>query len=335
MVWTKDRVWRWYRGLPWLVGCNFTPSTAVNQLEMWQAETFDIPTIDRELGWARGLGFNVVRVYLHNIAWSQDTEGFKRRLDLYLGIARSHSIGTVLVFFDDCWNPYPKPGRQPEPRPGVHNSGWIQSPGERSVRDPSTWGELEKYVKDVIGSFRDDERVLMWDLYNEPGNSKLGEASLPLLREAFHWAREAEPSQPLTAAVWHEDDTFNPYQLGSSDVVTFHNYKDAESLHSQINELQGTGRPLVCTEYMARSRGSTFETHLPIFKREEVGCMSWGLASGKTQTIYPWGSSYGAPEPSLWFHDILRSDGTPFNKHEVAFIRSITSGNRPLYPNIV
>ncbi len=329
-VWTSERAWRWYRKIPWLVGCNFTPSTAINQLEMWQEETFDPVTIDRELGWAEGLGFNAVRVYLHDLAWGQDPVGFRKRVDRYLEIARSHGVGTIFVVFDDCWNPDPRSGRQPEPRTGVHNSGWVQSPGERVVRARDSWGRLAEYVEDVIGSFKGDDRVLMWDLYNEPGNSKLGEASLPLLREAFRWAREAKPVQPLTAAVWHEDEAFNQFQFAISDVVTFHNYRDPWNLEDQIRELQRKGRPMVCTEYMARVRGSTFEACLPIFRRERVGCLSWGLVSGKTQTIYPWGSQEGTPEPMMWFHDILRLDGTPFSEYEVALIRSMTSGNRRL-----
>ena len=296
-------------------------------MEMWQGETFDLTTISRELGWAEELGFNAVRVYLHDLAWDPDPAGFKGRIETYLGIARSHGICTIFVIFDDCWNPRPMAGKQPEPLPGVHNSGWVQSPGERIVRNPTSWGRLENYVVDIVGSFRSDERILMWDLYNEPGNSKLGEASLPLLREAFRWARNAEPMQPLTAAVWHEDKVFNPYQLAASDVITFHNYRDPESLESQIRELHKRGRPMICTEYMARPRRSTFEDCLPIFKREGVGCLSWGLVSGKTQTIYPWGSQEGAPEPMTWFHDVLRSDGTPFSEYEAAFIRNMTSGN--------
>src|SRR4029077_2592941 len=46
-VWTKERARAWADSTGWLVGSNFIPSTAINQLEMWQAATFDPRTIDR------------------------------------------------------------------------------------------------------------------------------------------------------------------------------------------------------------------------------------------------------------------------------------------------
>ena len=324
MRWSKQRAWRWFEEKPWIVGCNFTPNTAINQLEMWQRETYDPETIQRELGWAHGLGFNAIRVYLHDLAWKQDAHGFKTRLDNFLGIASRNKISPILVFFDDCWNTQPKQGKQPEPVPGVHNSGWVQSPGIEKVLDSSSWGLLEEYVKDILTSFGNDERILLWDLYNEPGNNKLGEKSLGLLQASFDWAREADPSQPVSVGVWYDNEVLNEVQLQESDIITFHNYHDSENLGNQIKQLKEYGRPLICTEYMARTRGSRFQTNLPVFKEEKVGCINWGLVSGKTQTIYPWGSEKGTSEPEIWFHDIFRKDGTPFSREEVDFIKEIT-----------
>lgn len=327
--WSMERAWDWYEGRPWLVGCNYTPSTAINQLEMWQEDTFDPETIARELGWARDLGFNTARVYLHDLVWENDAEGFRERIGLFLGLASSVGVTPMFVLFDDCWNSEFEYGRQPKPRPRVHNSGWVQSPGTRKVLDPSTWRELKGYVQGVLEAFREDERILMWDLYNEPGNNGLGERSLGLLREAFLWAREVDPVQPLSVGVWFENPALNEFQLSQSDIVTFHNYHDAANLEGQIRRLKPLGRPLICTEYMARTRGSRFESHLPIFRREGIGCINWGLVNGKTQTIYPWGSEEGSPEPETWFHEILNKDGTPYRLEEVEFIREITSDNFP------
>jgi hypothetical protein len=322
--WSKEKANAWYAEQPWLVGCNFIPSTAINQLEMWQADTFDPKTIDRELGWARGLGMNTARVFLHDLAWEADAPGFKKRVRRYLEIADKHGIRTLFVLFDDCWNTNPKIGKQPAPVPGVHNSGWVQSPSSAVVLNPKDWPRLERYVKDVVAAFGKDKRVLMWDLYNEPGNTKLNEKSLPLLKEVFRWARAAGPSQPLTVGVWYNNKTLNDYQLATSDVITFHNYNKADNLREEIRRLKKLGRPVVCTEFMARTQGSRFATHLPVFKEEKVGCYCWGLVSGKTQTIYPWGSKRGAPEPKVWFHDIFRADGTPFDAGEVAAIKRLT-----------
>lgn len=305
-------------------GCP-SPSTAVNQLEMWQAETFDSTTIDRELGWAAGIGMNVVSVYLHNLPWEADSAGFRLRTDRFLQMADRHRIRVLFVLLDDCWNPHPHAGSQPAPLHGVHNSGWVQCPGREAVLDSSQWPRIERFVKDVLRNFSDDRRVLMWDLYNEPGNSNQGLKSLPLLQKVFRWAREVGPGQPLTAGVYEgTEKQLADFQLEASDITTFHNYSDTTRLIQDITRTRAFGRPVICTEWMARTNNSRIETHLPIFKREKVGCINWGLVYGKTQTIYPWGSKLGSPEPKVWFHDLFRPDGTPFDEGEIRLLRAMT-----------
>lgn len=347
--WTKERVERWARDQPWRVGCNFSPSTASNQLEMWQAETFDPETIGRELRWASEVGMNSVRVFLHDLAWEADPEGFKSRVNTFLSLADSVGIGTMLVLFDDCWFP-PKAGPQPEPVPGVHNSRWAQSPGHSVVKDRSQWPRLERYVRDILGSFGQDERVYVWDLYNEPGNAFLPVASmpnykrtpiaiaralrhfvlpsptLPLLQATFEWARSIDPIQPLTAGVWAPIPRLVPFQLGASDVISFHQYANAEKLKTRIEDLQGEhGRPVICTEWMARPLDSRFESHLPIFKDAGVGCYCWGLVSGRTQTIHGWEDRPGTPPPEVWHHDVFWPDGSAFDERDVAALKRATA----------
>ena len=326
--WDQDRAWAWYRRLPWVVGCNFTPSTASNQLEMWQAETFDPDTIDRELGLAAGLGFNTVRVYLHDLLWQQDADGFMGRVDRFLGLAANHGIRAIVVFFDGVWNNRAYVGPQADPIPGVHNSRWVQSPTSPEVVDRAAWPRLREYIQGTLRRLSDDERVLMWDLYNEPGNEGLIGNALPLLQEVFAWAREVGPSQPLTAGSWNRAAAFsdlNRFQEHSSDVVTFHSYEDAATVERLVREYELLARPLICTEYLARTTGSHFESHLPLFKEAGVGCINWGLVAGRTQTHYPWLSPPGAPEPAVWYHDIYGTDGSPYDEAEVEFIRSMTA----------
>jgi hypothetical protein len=325
-IWSKEKANEWYKKQGWLVGADFLPSTAINQLEMWQAETFDTATINRELGWAHNIGMNVMRVYLHDLAWQADPEGFKKRMDAYLTISSNNKIKTLFTIFDDCWNPDPVVGKQPDPKPGVHNSGWVRSPGKSVHNDPAQWGYLEKYVKDVLTTFKDDDRILMWDLYNEPGNSDYKEKSMPLLKKVFEWAWAVRPSQPLTAATWTDIKAFNAFQLKNSDVITIHNYNDAADLEKELQEKLKLGRPVICSEYMARPRNSRFQTHLPIFKKYNVGAINWGLVSGKSNTIYQWDKPIpDGSEPVLWFHDVFRKDGSPYDKNETDFIKSITA----------
>lgn len=325
--WTAEKANRWYAAQPWLVGANFLPSTAINQLEMWQEASFDTATIARELGWAAGLGMNVMRVYLHDLAWKADPAGFKSRMDRFLQIASSKKIRPLFVFFDDCWNPDAIIGTQPAPKPGIHNSGWVRSPAMSVHNDSTQWGYLKEYVTDVLTRFANDSRILMWDLYNEPGNSGYNLSSLPLLEKIFSWAWAVRPSQPLTCGTWYDNKTFNDFQLTHSDVITFHNYSDAASLEKEIEAKKKLGRPLICTEYMARTRGSRFQTHLPIFKKNKVGAINWGLVAGKSNTIYQWDTPIpDGTEPAVWFHDIFRKDGTPYDKAETDFIRTVTGG---------
>lgn len=326
-VWSKDKANAWYAQLPWMAGADFLPSTAINQLEMWQAASFDSATIDRELGFAEGIGMNVMRVYLHHLPWQVDKNGFKKRINTYLVIADKHKIKTIFVFFDDCWNSTYAPGKQPDPKPGIHNSGWVQDPGKLIEMHPGADEMLETYVKDILRSFKKDKRILLWDLYNEPGNSGYGNKSMPLLKKAFSWGRTIDPEQPLSAGIWNlELKELNKYQLENSDVITYHNYLRLEDHTKWIDSfLAPTGRPLLCTEYMARTRGSRFESIMPLLKERKIAAINWGLVAGKSNTIYAWDSPIpDGEEPMLWFHDIFRKDGTPFNEKEVQLIKSLT-----------
>ncbi|WP_083252154.1 aldose epimerase family protein [Pedobacter steynii] len=325
--WTIEKVNAWYKQQQWIVGANFLPSTAINQLEMWQAESFDPQTIERELGWAAKIGLNTMRVYLHSVAWKQDPDGLKKRMDQYLGIADQHGIKTIFVFFDDCWNKEAKPGKQAAPKPGIHNSGWVQDPGQPGSGDPKNFPDLEKYVKDVLGHFGKDKRILLWDLYNEPGNSDKGNESLPLLKKVFSWARSSGPEQPITSGIWKWDlEELNAFQIQNSDVITYHDYEEPEWHLRVIQMLKTHGRPLICTEYMARTRNSRFSNTLPMLKKENIGAINWGLVAGKSNTIYAWDTPLPqGNQPVEWFHDVFKNDGTPYRQDETDLIRNLTN----------
>ncbi len=326
--WSAEKAREWYGRHPWLCGFNYLPSTAVNPTEMWQHETFDPETITREMQWAQDIGLNCCRVFVPSLVWEADPDGLADHLDRFLGIAHGHGIATLPILFDDCAFAGKEPylGPQAAPVPGVHNSGWTPSPGPKRADDAASWSPLEKYVAALLTRFGRDERVLVWDLYNEPGNEGRGARSLPLLRTAFEWARQAGPAQPLTAGVWAWDEgrrEINDFLLDEADVVTFHEYADAARLAQTLARLKDGGRPVLCTEWMSRTMGSRFETHLPVFKREHVGCFFWGLVNGRTQTHFPWGSPPGAPPPPVWFHDLLDGQGESYSAQEVALVRQV------------
>jgi len=344
--WPEQKANAWYAQEPWLVGSNYVPKSAINQLEMWQEPTFDPEQMDKELSWAEAMGMNTMRVFLHDLLWQQDAVGFQKRIDRFLTIASRHHIRPMFVLFDSCWDPLPHLGPQHPPIPGVHNSGWVQSPGAAALADPSQYPRLKAYVQGVVGAFAKDDRILAWDLWNEPGADNLGSYAkeelkdktarvTALLPQVFAWAREANPVQPLTSGVWAVDTSpdganlgeLQQIQLSESDILTFHNYSWPEHFKRQVTWLKKSNRPVICTEYMARSVGSTFDTVLPIARQERVGAINWGFVAGKTQTYLPWESwehPYVLSQPPVWFHEVLRPDGTPYRQPEVDLIRQLT-----------
>jgi hypothetical protein len=350
--WNKKEAATWYANQPWLVGSNYTPATAINQLEMWQPETFDPATIDKELGYAEGIGMNTMRVFLHNLLWENDPEGFKRRIDTFLSIAAKHHIKPLFVLFDSCWDPNPVAGPQHPPIPGVHNSGWVQAPGAPRLKDASQYDKLESYVKGVVGAFAGDSRILGWDVWNEPNNGGGGNYMsteeknkyvAALLPKVFAWARSVNPTQPLTSGVWIGDhwddintlDAIEKTQVTQSDVITFHDYSWPETFEKRARQMMTYGRPVICTEFMARGNGSTFDGSLPIAKRLDIGMINWGFVDGKTQTRLPWDSwdkPYTKSEPPIWFHEVFRSDGTPYRQAETDLIKRLSAAPRGVVP---
>jgi hypothetical protein len=344
--WTDKEAADWYAKQPWLLGSNYIPADAINELEMWQAETFNPKRIDLELGWAESIGLNTMRVFLHDLLWQQDSAGFKKRIDTFLRISAKHHIRPVFVLFDSCWDPEPHLGKQHVPRPGIHNSGWVQSPGTAALQDPAQYPRLEAYVKGVVGAFAKDDRILGWDIWNEPDNVNVGsygvheaknkvELVATLLSRAFEWARSVHPVQPLTSGLWTGDWSIPGrltatarIQIGLSDIASFHSYETPEIFERRLVSLLQYRRPIICTEYMARGNGSTFQNTLPIARSYNIGAINWGLVAGKTQTYLPWDSwqhPYTDREPAMWFHEIFRTDGTPYSREEVTLIMQ-TSG---------
>jgi hypothetical protein len=274
---------------------------------MWQ--DLDEKVIDQEFGWAAGIGLNSVRVFVQYLVYEHNPAALLGRMDRFLELTAKHGVTTLFVLLDDCWGPEPSLGSQPLPIPGIHNSRWTSSPGV-TRRLPEHWPELERYVQGVVTRFARDERILGWDLYNEPQPT-----SRPLVENVFAWAREAGPSQPLITC-WQADDL--------TDLASFHSYFDPNSpqFTKESEPAFSSGRPVLCTECMARPFGSTLATVLPAFNIGQVGFYVWGLVSGSTQTRFPWGWPVGGPEPRLWLHDLLYPDGTPYKQEEIDLLRA-------------
>jgi len=326
--WPVEKVNQWYNNQPLPCGFNYVPANAISYTEMWMPYCFNTAFISRELVLAEDIGFNCLRVVLPFVVWEYHPEAFKKRLDDFLGICDRYNLKVMFTLFDDCAfgsdsnTVNPIYGKQPEVLKGWYANGWTASPGHAMVRNPFTWPRLENYVKDIISTFKDDPRVWVWDLYNEPTNGGMGDASLPLVVRVFEWAREVAPSQPLTIAQWNKNNKLNSIVLNNSDVITFHCYDNAGVLREYIKTLKIHHRPVINTEWLCRHRGSEISTCLPVFTEENTGSMLWGLVNGKTQTHLHWGWRPDKGEPDVWQHDLFHNDHRPYDQNEILLLKN-------------
>lgn len=329
--WSNEQAWNWYNHMPWLCGVNYIPAYAINYTAMWDKTTFSAKDIDRELQLLENLGMNCVRVVLQHAVYEDDPKYFIKTFNRFLALCWRHGIKVMPIFFDDCSfgvNNDPVIGRQPEPLRGWYAWAWSPSPGYTIVVDESQHYRLERYVTDVMTSFAQDERILAWDLYNEPTGTRmhsLANHSMSLLRKVFQWARRVNPSQPLTTGIWNGNKELDEFLSEHSDIITFHCYDNKENTTHRIDSMMEKGKPVICTEWMNRPKGSTYVDLLPVFKKKRVGCMAWGLVNGKTQTDLPWGhrpehGEYTGP----WQHDLYHADFTPYDENEVQIIKKST-----------
>ncbi len=331
--WSVTEINEWYNKQGWLVGCNYIPSNKVNQIDMWQAESYDPVIIDKELAMAEDLGFNVVRIFLHDLVYKQDSEGFKDRFADFLRIADSHGMRVIPNFFTNGGKEERRQlGKQPDEIPGTHNIHWARTPGQAIAHDPSQYGPVKKYVQDFISTFADDERILCWYLYNEPWNNSIYQKKdVPnkvnpynLLVSVFEWARECGPTQPLTSCMYVDCCPTDAFLGENADIITFHCYKGPEILKDWIYKLEFFNRPIMCGEYMGRPV-STFKEIMPILKEHNIIAVNFGLTAGKPGFYNQWNSPPSDIMPAIWFHDILTADGIPYDDEEVKFIKSMTA----------
>lgn len=353
--WSIEQAAAWHQKYGWLRGFNYLPATAVNWTEMWQADSFDLPQIKKELSWAAASGFNTLRTNLPFIIWQNDRDGLMERIDAFLTVCDENNIHVMLTLMDDCGfsGEHPYLGKQKEPRENVHNSQAAASPGRDMVMNENTWGEIQKYVTDIIGHFAHDERIIIWDLYNEPSNRMifadmgvetefdfaLEDYSLKLMEKAFEWARKINPSQPLTVAAWHvfkkentDEFTFFDHPVDKralelSDIISFHAYVPKKEMAHAISLLKAYGRPILCTEWLARHASSLFTEQLPLMKMHHIGCYQWGLVKGRTQTHLPW-PPLQAAQPDYkdkWFHDFFHPNGKAYCEKELALLKQLSA----------
>ena len=354
--WTKEKAWEWYRAQPWIRGCNYMPASCANRVDQWQAlgceERF--AEMERELQVAEDIGFNTLRllVELQGFGvWLADREGFLDRFDRTLAVMARHGMRAIIVLGNDCMRPkrvwqLPKPGPQTFDL-GYHGGRRLSQhgsfPGEMGysqVDDPELKPKFFEMCAELLGKYRDDARILFWNLWNEPGSSYRGEASVGPLREMFELAWGINPSQPLAADIWAGDYGTSPDGANKaqrlagelSDIVSYHCYGNYETQVQTIHKLRRYyGRPLVNTEWLARVLGNDVFSAYPLFWLERIGCTCWGFVAGKYQTFEPWEGMWkriekGDPaakdwDMTKWFHDLIRPSLRPYDPKEIDVIK--------------
>jgi hypothetical protein len=322
--WAVDKIWDWYEKVGPIKGCNYLPSSASNSTEMWQKESFDPETNDRELGYAHKGGYNSIRVFLQYAVWEDEPERFLKTFDQFLAISEKNGISVMPIFFDDCcfaMKMEPLLGRQDDPLIGCINSGWVPSPGYSMVLDKAEWPKLEKFVKCIVGRFKNDNRILIWDVYNEPGPGFTSDknTSHALVKAAFGWIRQVNPIQPVTVGSYANPKSFTLHQY--SDILSHHDYggrgldKVFEKMYKEYR------RPILVTECMMHGGSGSFQNILPVYSKYNIGWYNWGLVAGKSQCYYPYGSRLGSIMPRTWLCEVFWLDGKPYDPEEIELIK--------------
>jgi hypothetical protein len=277
----------------WVKGVVFVPTNCVNECQHW--EEYDSAINDRELYYAHVYGLNTVRVYLHYLVWEKDKTTFLNNIENFLQLANKWGIKTEFVFFDDCWDANPALGPYPTPVPGVHNSHWVQCPGDYIKNNYSTYqSKLQSYVQDVVNAHKNDSRITFWELYNEPNNSAI---TATIMSDTRQWIKATGSLIPVTAC-WAG--------LTYSDFNSFHMY----------GGYSGGGPSELCTECMNRS-GQTVPGIVSYFNSIGGGYIMWELGIGRDNCRFPWGSPQGAPEPTTPFHGVVYPDGHPWDTNDI------------------
>jgi hypothetical protein len=334
--WDESKASQYMQKFGEVKGCNYVPSDGSSILHLPNEEL-----IRRELGWARDVvGLNSVRVWIGLAEYQIDQEGVMKNFDSFLQICNENQIKVLPVLsiqqvLDPDYDLEAPDANEPVMNfyPSVHGGGWrypgrlhwtcCEPEGSISPKTLAAWTKTrpaaEQFVRSVLNRYARDERIILWDLYNEAPK-----AARPVVELIFQWAREANPSQPLSVC-WQGHDL--------SDVITFHTYtrpgyetanrnSSGWDFLTELDWARAWGRPMLCTEWLARPFGNTIEAILPFFERYHIGWYVWGLcAVGPAQYQFPWDWPMGSPPPEKWFHCLLYPDGTPYSAEEILLIR--------------
>ena len=347
--WSEKKAWEWYNSHPWIRGCNYMSADSVNRIDQWQGLHFEerLKTTEEELKVMKDLGFNSVRIILEFVVWEKEHDSFLERFEEYISLLDKYGISAMVVLANDCMPPKTELWKMPDIGEqeydwGYHGGRRHSQHGRHSSPAPHYYFDdpvlTEKYfdmVREIVTLYKDDPRILMWDLFNEPGNSNRSGITIEPLKRMVKEVRAINPSQPLTIAAWCRDAKYefsmpeDIFAIENSDIITYHNYGTYEEHIRIIKYLKQFNRPLINTEWLARCTGNTVFDNFPLFYLENIGCYNWGFVAGKYQTYEPYEAHWqwynddkNAPiDFTKWFHDLYRPSLRPYDPRETELIK--------------
>lgn len=349
--WSKEQAWRWYNDQPWIRGFNGYPSNCVNRIAMWQEfehkEVFE--QIEYEFNLAKETGFNAVRAIIQFECWYYQHDSFMKNLEEYFSLADKYGLKVMLTLGNDCTvskvNFKPVVFGKQHIDWGYHSgiktgphSGGTTVPGYALLDDPEIEPKYYEMVDEIAAKYCKDDRLQIWDVWNEPGNGNRGNISLKAMIKFFEIIRSHNPIQPLTADCWRYSEDLVPDReiekaaIELSDVITFHYYGSFENMVIIIENLKKYGRPIINNEWLNRISGNNVCEIFPLFYLEKIGSYHWGLIAGFSQTYEPWGNYYAEYlkegsnlDLTKWQHDIYRFNGLPYDVKEIKTIKRFCS----------
>lgn len=346
--WTKERAWEWYNKQPWIRGFCYYPSCCLNMIEMWQEYNWDKvkATMEKEMAIAKEWGFNAVRILTLFDLYLDQPEAHLNHLEEFIQICDKNQIKVMVCIGNDCLvskSNYKKPsyGEQ-EYDLGYHSGKAISphivmnEPGYALADEPEYFDLYLEYVEAIISKYAKDERVLLWDIYNEPGNSRRGMMSYKVMEESFKIARKYDTIQPCAACCWSYNEKDEPYKeielkaLEMSDVILYHGYMNYKKHKRTVKFLKKTyERPLFNTEWLHRIWHNDVEHFFPYFRKNKIAAFNWGFVRGKSQTNEPWEWLFNEYhlghgkdwDFTKWQHDLIRSNLEPYDFKEYEIIK--------------
>ena len=349
--WTKEEAWKWYEAYPWIRGCNYMSADSANRVDQWQSLGFEerMKTTEEEFRLARETGFNSIRVLIEYVVWKEEHDGFLERFDRYLDLAAKYGLSVMVVLANDGM-----PAKGPDyklPYIGEQTYDWGYHGGRKHsphavqtepaphfyLDDPVTREDYFRMVSEIVRLHRTDERIIVWDVYNEAGHSNRKEISIPNVKRMFELVRAEDPVQPLTACVCPRRDEARELPeiekicLENSDVISYHFYHNFQRHAEILKHLKAYGRPLFCTEWLCRCFHNNVADLFPLFYMEGIACYNWGFVAGKYQTYEPWELVWTNVENGTyddvhvdftkWFHDLYRPNHRPYDPEEIGIIQ--------------